>query len=294
MIKFEGIITALLTPLRDQDKIDVDGLRELIEFQSKNSVNGFFISGTTGEGAILSLEARKKLLEKVLELSNGNLIKIFQVGSVRVNEVKELIDFAVDLGVDAVASFPPLYYPYDSSALIEFYLDISGAREIPFFIYNIPPRTGINVDAKIIREIKRKSMNIVGVKDSSGDLKNTMKYLEIEDFIVLMGSDTLSLPGLIIGCSGLVSALSNVFPELFVKMYSAFKKREIGEARKLYELIVKIRNLFRKYPYISSYKTALIERGLSIRDIVNKPLRSLSDEEKKKLRHELSELIELT
>jgi len=292
MIEINGVITALLTPLKNSDKLDVEGLRELIEFQIKSGVNGFFVSGTTGESILLGIDLRKKLIEKVRELTSEKVTIIFQVGSANIRDVRELVNHAYEIGVNLIASFPPLYYPYDRESLINYYVKFARMRNLSIFIYNIPPRTGINIDYEIINEMRKETSNIIGIKDSSGDLKNTLKYLKIKDFNVLMGSDTLSLPGLVAGCNGLVSALSNVFPELFVKMYESFRKGNLDKAQELYSKITYLRTLLGKYPYIASYKVALNLRGLAISNIVSEPLRPLNDNEIKKMKQELDEFIE--
>ncbi len=291
MVEFKGVITAIVTPLADQDKLDVDALEELIHFQTKHEVNGFFVSGTMGEGIILNLDTRKKLLEKTLEFAGTKAFTIFHAGSARIREVMDLISYAADLGVDAVATFPPIYYPYDKEALVDYYIQVSSLHDIPFFIYNIPSRTGINIGAELVRRIIGKSSNVVGIKDSSGDLKNTLKYLSIENFMVFMGSDTLSLPGLIIGCRGVVSALSNIVPELFVQMYKLLQSKKIVEAHQIYKKILKLKEILGKYPYVASYKVALSTRGLQIKNIVNKPLRSLNTEEIESLKGEIAGIL---
>ncbi len=291
MVEFKGVITAIVTPLTGQDKLDVDALEELVHFQTKHEVNGFFVSGTMGEGIILNLDTRKKLLEKTLEFTGTKAFIIFHAGSARIKEAMDLISYAVDLGVDAVAAFPPIYYPYDKEALVDYYIQVSSLHDVPFFIYNIPPRTGINIGIELVKRIIEKSSNVVGIKDSSGDIKNTVKYLSIENFTVLMGSDTLSLPGLMIGCRGVVSALSNIVPELFVQMYKLLQLKKNNEAYQIYKRILKLKEILSKYPYIASYKAALSIRGLQIKNIVNKPLRSLNAEEIESLKREIAKIL---
>ncbi|RLF14416.1 MAG: 4-hydroxy-tetrahydrodipicolinate synthase [Thermoprotei archaeon] len=286
-----GVITALLTPFTKDGNIDEESLRELIRFQIEHEVNAFFPCGTAGEGMLMPPELRKKVTEIVVDEVNGKVPVIVHVGTSDTETTVELAKHAEDCGADAVSAITPYYYKHDVKSLILHYREISESVDIPVYVYNNPGRTGINVTPEVLGRLVDEA-NIKGIKDSSKDLIQFADYvLMFNDRInLIIGSDALFLPALVIGAKGLVSALSNVFPEVVVNVYKAIVNGNLEEARKAFFLMLKIRNVLKEGPYLAAYKEALNLRGIKFEGF-RKPLRPLNEKERNLLRDKLKSLV---
>ncbi|MHA1664613.1 MAG: 4-hydroxy-tetrahydrodipicolinate synthase [Candidatus Njordarchaeales archaeon] len=287
-----GIITALITPLTNHFAVDIESLKELVSYQINSGIHGLFIGGTTGEGPLLRIDERKLMAEKVLEFVSNRLPVIVHTGSESLEKTLELTKHAENIGADAVGIVLPYYYNYSQNAIFKYFKDIAEQADIPIFIYNIPSRTGNNIDVSTIKKLNREFSQIIGLKDSS---KNIVYLSEVlfnlpKNFIVLVGSDALVFPGILLGCKGVISAISNVFPELLVELYKKLNTGDLSEARNMQSKILRVRKLLRKYPYISVYKTALQLRKINIDNVVKSPLRKMNDKEKSNLFNELRDL----
>lgn len=281
--KIEGITVASITPFTKEGKIDEEALNEHINFLIENGVDGIFAGGTYGEGALLSTENREKLFKLTAEAAGGRIPVISQIGAADTKSVVELNKRAKNANVDAVAAVPPFYFQPDKQGLISFYKEAAGATDLPFFVYNNPGRTGINITPEILKELA-KIENLVGIKDSSEKLGQFCRYKRLigEDFTYLIGSDDITFPALVMGANGAIVVLANVFPKFQVKMYKAFKEKNYELAQRLQYKIHEIREILKKGPYISIYKEAINLLGRKGGHVLG-PLRPMNEEEKKSL-----------
>lgn len=208
-----GIITALLTPFTEDGRVDEGALRELVQFQMKSGVNGFFALGTTGMGPAMEAPQRKRVAEIVVEETHNRLPIIVQVGASNPATSLELAQHAEKIGADAVASLTPFYYQPDEEAVLEHYSKLSQSTNLPLFVYNIPRNTGNNVDAKLLAKLC-KIPRIVGIKDSSRDFSQLLGYLTVvpDGFNVINGTDSYLFSALCAGVQGGVSATANTAP----------------------------------------------------------------------------------
>ena len=287
--KIEGIITALITPFTQEDNVNENILRELVEFQVKNGVHGLYPCGTTGEGLSMSIEQRKRVAEIVVEQVKARIPVVVHVGAIDTAMTIELAKHAEKIQADALGCVTPYYYSPDDDAIIEHYRRVAESVRIPIFIYNIPHRTNINVTPDLMVRLA-KLPKIMGVKDSSRDFTQLCEYIQKlgERFTVVCGTDGFMIPALFMGAKAAVSAVANSFPELFVEAYDAYKNRNYEKAVELQYKIIAARKALAK-PAIAPLKEALKMRGFRA-GTVKTPLRPMTRKEITKLRESLARL----
>jgi len=285
-----GIVTPLVTPFTEDGQVDEGALRELIQFQLKSGINGFYPLGTTGMGPALEASQRKQVAELVVKETHKRVPVIVQVGAVNPATSLELALHAEKIGADAIASLTPFYYQPDEAAVLAHYSMLSKATGLPVFVYNIPRNTGNNVDAKLLAKLCR-IPRIVGIKDSSGNFSQLLDYLTVvpADFNVINGTDGYIFSALCAGVHGGVLATANAFPELFVEIYQAYKMGDFERGKVLQIKVHSLRDVLSR-PQIAPILEVLKLRGLKSGN-VKLPLRSMSVDEKVSLRASVSRLL---
>jgi len=281
--RLRGILTALVTPFTQNGEVDEESLREIVRFQLKTRVDGFYVLGTTGMGPAMETDERKRVAEVVVEETKGHVPVIVQVGACEPTISLELARHAEKIRADAVASLTPFYYHPGDEAIIEYYQKLSRTTSLPLFIYNIPPNTGLNVDAKLLRKLSE-IPKVIGIKDSSGDFTQLLDYMRNapDDFNIITGTDSYLFSALCAGIHGGVSATANVIPEYFVEMYEAYKAKDFEKGKALQIKIRALRNA------LSTPPLAPILEVLKMRSLkggfVRLPLRSMHSNEIEALR----------
>jgi 4-hydroxy-tetrahydrodipicolinate synthase len=286
--KLSGVIVATVTPFRN-GSIHKEGVIDLTNFLVEKGVDALFVCGTTGEGMIMTLDERKKVAEIYVDTSSKPVV--VHAGTNNLEDTLELCHHAKDIGAFATAVITPMFYPYASDGLVEYFLKVSDECDLPLFVYSNPSRTNVKLNPESFGKIfEEGSSNLVGVKESSGDITYLGKILQFipSDKIVFNGADTCFLPGLVLGTSGQVSGYANVAPELWVSLYKAWKKRDLEEAKRIQIEISKLRSLL-ETPYIQPLKEALKLRGVDAGD-VKIPLTRMKEKEVEGLRKELVDL----
>lgn len=232
MLKPQGIITPIVTPMAEDESINLKELRVQVNRQIASGVNGLFCLGTNGEVYALSTEEKNEVIRTVVDETKGRVPVYAGTGCIRTRETIELSLQAKDLGVDALSIVSPYYVAVSQDELYGYFSEIAESVDLPIVLYNIPARTGNNIDYKTVRKLV-KFENIVGIKDSSGNFDNTLRYLENTDprLSVLAGSDSLILWSLLAGAAGAIAGTANVFPEIAVRIYSLWQQGKMEEAR---------------------------------------------------------------
>ena len=284
---FKGSITAIVTPFKD-DQVDEKTLKSLVEFQIKNSTSGIVPCGTTGESATLTYQEHDRVIELVIQQSNGRLPVIAGTGSNSTQEAIILTKHAERVGANASLQVVPYYNRPTQKGLYEHFKAISESVAIPIILYNIASRTGVNMEPETIAKLAKDCKNIVGVKEASGSLEqmSRIKLLCGKDFCLLSGDDTLTLPALSIGASGVISVVANIVPSDVANLVSEFQKGNIEKAEKLhYQLMPLIKAMFIETNPIP-LKTAMGLLGLCQPDL-RLPMCAMSDDNLAKLKKAL-------
>jgi len=287
-MRFEGIITPLITPFTDDGKVFEKGLRELISFQMEKNINGLFVCGTYGSGPAMTIEERKSVAEIAVDQARGKMDVIINVGSSSMETTIELAKHAEKVGADAVASTPPFYYAYDSESVLSFYKQLLKEVNIPVFAYNYPERVGYTISSQLLNMLAEEG--VVGVKDSSF---NMIKFYEDvltvgkKDFIFLIGTEELMFPAMMAGAKGCVPGIANVYPEIMTEFYRLIKEEKFKEAAtKQMEVIRLIKTL---NPTMTACYEILKLRGVNVGQ-PKKLFKGLTEVEVNKLRDRLVQL----
>jgi 4-hydroxy-tetrahydrodipicolinate synthase len=220
----KGIIPAMVTPVTSSGKINVKALRKLTNYLIKGGVHGLFPVGSQGEFYALTFEEKKRVIEAVVEETRGRVPVYAGTGAVTTREAIALTKMAEKAGVSAVSVLTPFFIRPNDEELFEHYKKIAKATRLPVLLYNNPQRTGVPISADFVVRAS-KIENIVGIKDSSGDLTLTSEYIRRtgKNFSVLAGRDTLIYGTLCYGGKGAIAATANVAPKVVVEIYEAFQ-----------------------------------------------------------------------
>ncbi|MBA2124207.1 4-hydroxy-tetrahydrodipicolinate synthase [bacterium Unc6] len=284
--RFTGSMVAIVTPFY-QGKVDRKTLEKLVEFQVQNNTSGIVPCGTTGESPTLDMEEHKMVNEIVIQKVRGRIPVIAGTGSNNTREAIELTHHAKQSGADAVLLVAPYYNRPTQAGLYEHFKVISKAVNIPGIIYNIPSRTGVNIEPDTMAKIADLK-NVIGIKEASGNLDQMSRIIAAcpEDFILLSGDDCLTLPVLSIGGKGVISVAANIVPKDISEMIDAFSKQDIEKARRLhYRLLPLLKVLFIETNPVP-VKTAMVLMGL-IKEGIRLPLTRMSEQNFAKLKETL-------
>ena len=244
--KLIGCITAMITPFDNDLQVDYDGLRSNVKFQIQKEVSGLLPLGTTGESPTINDDEFEKIITTVLEETNGHVPVIVGTGTNSTQKTIEKTKKAKELGVDAVLIVTPYYNKPTQEGIYRHFKGITESVDIPILIYNIPGRTGTNITTETLIKISKLD-NIIGVKEASGSINQMIEVLEKlpEDFIVLSGDDSMTLPLMSIGGRGVISVASNILPNRVLKMVKLAGSGKINEASKIhFELMPLFKDLF--------------------------------------------------
>lgn len=243
---FKGSIVAIITPFKD-GKVDEKRLRDLIEFHIKNGTSGIVPCGTTGESATLSFEEHDRVIEITIEQARKRIPVIAGTGSNSTSEAIILTKHAAKVGADASLQVAPYYNRPTQKGLYEHFRKIAESVDIPIILYNIPSRTGVNIEPETMAKLASDCKNIVGVKEASGNLEQMSRIKQLcgQNFDLISGDDSLTLPLLSIGGTGVISVVANIVPTDVADLVNEFQKGNIKRAREIhYKLLPLIKAMF--------------------------------------------------
>lgn len=265
MFEAKGLITPVLTALDENEKFNPIAYKDFINMLIESGVHGIFPLGTNGEFYAFNNDEKYEIIKTAVEAVNGRVPVYAGTGCVT---TKETIEFSLkvkDLGVDCLSVISPYFVAVSQEDIYNHFSAIAKAVDMPILLYNIPARTGNNIDFKTVKRLMEFE-NIIGIKDSSGNFDNTLKYIENTNsrINVLAGSDSLILWTLMAGGTGAISGCSNVFPELMVSIYNYFIKGDIEKANEAQKKIRPFRNVMQMGNPNSVVKLAANLRGLNV------------------------------
>ena len=211
---FTGSGVALITPMNSDGSVNFDELGRLIEFQIENGTDAIISCGTTGEAATLSVEEHKAVISYTAEKVNGRIPVVGGAGS---NDTATAIDISVaaqSYGVDALLSVTPYYNKTSQAGLIKHFTTIADNVDVPIILYNVPSRTGCNMQSKTYAELA-KHKNIVAVKEANGDISSVSVTRSLcgDDFAIYSGNDDQTVPFMSLGGKGVISVFANICPK---------------------------------------------------------------------------------
>lgn len=292
-----GIIPPMITPLKDPFSLDVKGLECLIEHIIAGGVHGLFILGTSGEGPSLSHKLRHELIEKVCNQVGTRVPILVGISDTSVRESIDMAEHAMKWGANAVVAAAPYYFTPNQDDLKSYFNILANHCPLPLFLYNMPSHTKVSFEPDTVKSLSEHE-NIIGLKDSSGDLiylqKIKMLMEKSPEFSLLVGPEELLMQSIFSGAHGGVCGGANMFPKLYVDMYEAAMSRDFEKIESLQKQIMHISStIYSIKTYGSGYLQGL-KNALSIMGICNEvlaaPHRSFGENEKKIIRDFLSSM----
>jgi 4-hydroxy-tetrahydrodipicolinate synthase len=296
-LPIQGIIPPLVTPLLDNDTLDIEGLERLIEHTISGGVHGIFILGTTGEFASLSYKLRKELIERTSKLINGRVPLLVGITDSAFTESLNLAKIAANSGADAVVLSPPYYFAAGQPELLEYLQRIMMQMPLPLFLYNMPSHTKVMFAPDTVKAAAE-IPGIIGMKDSSSDLAyfKQVQYAlrDKDDFTFMVGPEEFMAEFVLTGGHGGVNGGANIFPKLYVELYQAARNRDFDKINTLQQKVMQISTtIYNVGNFASSYlkglKCALSVMGLCS-DFMAEPFRRFNAPERKKIEEALNAL----
>ena len=245
---FEGVLPAIITPFKRNPAMDLDtrGLVQNIGFLVSAGIDGIVPCGSTGESATLTFAEHEKVIELTIDKVNGKIPVLAGTGSNNTAEAVRLTKAAKDSGADGVLVISPYYNKPNRAGLVKHYTKLADI-DIPVVMYNVPGRTGQNLEPDLVAELAQHP-NIVAIKEASGNISQISRIIEDtrdEDFVVISGDDNMTLPIMALGGVGVISVAANVIPAPMVAMSNAMKKGDLAKALSIhYDLSPLFRAMF--------------------------------------------------
>lgn len=292
-----GIIPPLVTPLKDRDTLDACGLEKLVEHVIRGGVHGLFILGTTGEAPSLSYRLRAELIRRVCGQVAGRVPVLVGITDTSFADSIRMAERAAEANADAVVLAPPYYFPAGQAELLEYLEHMVPLLPLPLYLYNMPSLTKLIFEPQTVRKAAELP-GILGLKDSSG---NMAYFHELQtlfshrpDFSLLVGPEELLAETVLLGGHGGINGGANLWPELYVNLYHAAKKKDMKKVAALHGKVMRISStLYRTGRYWSSYlkglKCALSCQGIC-GDFLAEPFHRFREKERNAVRKHLKEL----
>lgn len=260
---FRGVIPASLSIFDENENLDLEATKEFTEFLLKFDIGGLYLTGSTGEGFLMSAEEREKSSQTVIEVAKGKVPVVVHIGDIGTKKSIDLAKAAEEAGATAVSSVPPFYWRFNSEQIYNYYKDIAEAVDIPMVIYNVPLAGMMSAD--MIKDLSQIE-NIKGVKYTNSDIYQIPSIKEAcgEDFMVYGGADELASSNLLIGVDGIVGSFYNLIPDLFIQINEAIANNEVKKAYDLQKNAVRIINyLVAGGNMVAGIKAVLREAGIN-------------------------------
>ncbi len=263
MIKLNGIMTALVTPLNADGTVNEEQLINVINYQIEHRINSLLILGGTGEYTSMTFEERCKVIDISVKAADKRVPVVAGVLDTGIGECLKFSKYCKRAGVDALLVCTPYYFTSTQEALVEYYTTVDKEVDMPILVYNIPSKTGVNITPDTMVRLSEEMENLVGIKECAPIGQAIALYLKMGGKInVLTGSEFDAVALMTYGFDGAVMATANVVPDAWVKMYELVQKKKINEAM---ELFLKYASLFHAIfseNYVGPLKYAMEKTGI--------------------------------
>lgn len=290
-ILFSGTGVALITPFRKQETIDFSKLEELIDYVISSGVDYIVALGTTSEAATMSESERTALLQFIIESVNGRLPILLGMGGNNTRAVTDTINQTNFDGISGILSVTPYYNKPQQRGLIQHFKNIADVSPVPIILYNVPGRTSCNMTAETTLQLAEECPNIIAIKEASGNLAQVMEILRCKpnNFNVISGDDSLTLPMMAMGANGVISVIANACPKQMSDMVHYALKGDFKKALPLHYRLLPLMNAIFEEGNPGGIK-ALLEIDGRITNQLRPPLSKISKPLYNKLKDLLQEL----
>ena len=231
-----GTGVALVTPFTSEGKVDVDGLKNVVNFQIDNGINYLVVLGTTGESVTLSKAEKQLVVATVIDANQGRLPLVLGIGGNNTAQISEEIQTTDLSAFTAILSVSPAYNKPTQEGIYQHFATLANITPKPIILYNVPGRTASNMEPETVARLAIDFDTIVAIKEAKGDMVQAMRIIEgtPDDFLVISGDDMIALPMTLAGGSGVISVIGEGFPKDFSKMIALGLEKKVDEAYALH------------------------------------------------------------
>ena len=270
---FKGLGIALITPFQEDGSVDYSALKRLVQYQLDNDADFFCILATTGETPVLTAEEKQTIKNLVVELVQGRVPILMGCGGNNTAAVIEELKTGDFKGIDGILSVCPYYNKPSQEGLYQHFKAIAAATQLPVVLYNVPGRTGVNLQAATTVRLARDCQNIVAIKEASGNLEQVDEIIKNKpaDFDVISGDDSLTFPMVSCGAVGVISVIGNALPKEFSRMIRLQMRGEYDPARTIHHRFTDLFSLLFVDGNPAGVKAMLSEMGF-IENVLRLPL----------------------
>ncbi len=289
--KFEGTGVALVTPFRKDGSIDFKAFEKLLDHVINDGVDYLVALGTTSEYPALTKDESEAVVSFITEKNQRKLPLIQGIGGNSTSEVVKTIQKTDFTQIDAILSVVPYYNKPSQKGIIQHFTSIASVSPVPIILYNVPGRTGKNMEADTVLYLAHNNDNIIGLKEAAGDMVQAMEIIQKkpDDFLVLSGEDVLTMPLIAAGANGVISVTANAYPATYRKMVRAAIEGRIEEARKLHYDLLQFSEMIFEDGNPSGIKAALQIKDIT-QSAVRSPLTTISRSLYGKLDNEIKQI----
>ena len=289
MAEFRGILPAIITPMNAEGRLNEDAFRKVIEFNIQAGVHGFWVGGGTGESIHLDDAENNRLAEIAADQAQGRIANIMHVGAPSTARAAKMAEHAARAGVDAICCVPPFFYPPSDAEVVEHYRTIAAATDLPFFVYNLPQCTGVEITLDLMSKLKDRVPQLTGLKHSAITFTNAREFVKM-GLTCLIGNSSLMLPALTIGAAGCIDGPPNAAPERWVEIWNAYQAGDLKRAEAAQDKATDVTNLIRPFGLHAATKFIISERLDVDCGDPRPPLLSLTSEQRDQIRKRMAEL----
>jgi len=282
-MKIEGVWLPIVTPFKE-DQVDFRSFKKMVDYYISKGITGILPLGTTGESPAVSEKEYEEVISKTMEYVNGRVPVIVGLGGNNTGKVRNQLKLVEKYNVSGILSVCPYYNRPDQRGIYEHFRSISEATDLDIIVYNIPYRTGRNIENETVHRLSELK-NIVGIKDASGDIKQSLSLLldPPSNFSVMTGEDIFFYITLVYGGQGGILASSHVMTEDFLEVYNRIKRNDHQGAFEIWQKLAKLIPLLFEEPNPSPIKYCLNKMGLIESPELRLPLMNITEKLQTKL-----------
>lgn len=289
MLEFKGIFPAIITPMTAEGRLNESAFRQVMEFNIQAGVQGFWVAGGTGESVLLEDEENRRIAEIAADQSQGRIINIMHVGAPTTVRTARLAEHAAKAGCEAICCVPPFFYRQSDEAIVEHYRVVAAAADLPFFVYNLPQSTGIEITPELMAKIQEQVPQLAGLKHSAPYMGYVRSFAQM-GLACLIGNCRLMLPALTIGATGCVDGPPNMAPERWVALWRAWQSGDLASAQAAQEHASQVADLVKPFKFHAIAKVVIGARlGIDCGD-PRPPGQALSADERMELLAKVREM----
>ena len=259
MAAYEGIFPAIVTPMSSDGTINETAFREVMEFNIQAGVGGFWVAGGNGESVLLSDEENMRIADIASDQNRGRINNIMHVGAPTTKSAVKLAEHAAKAGAEAICCVPPFFYRQTDEAIVEHYKAVAASADLPFYVYNLPQSTGVEITVELMQKIQDAVPQLAGLKHSSINFANVREWVKM-DLKCFIGSSMLMVPALSIGAIGCIDGPPCAAPELWVNIWKSWQAGDIDEAMNAQRKASSFTEIMREAGVHSGTKAVLTER----------------------------------